>query len=123
MGHSPTSPPCRARSRSGLATPFDFLQPRDQGAAGDLLAETVRGADSDSPARHSALSAVVILQGGSDPGGGFYRLARHRHPKLTTTTGQQSDKFWLDKWNTCRELYGDEHGRYSLAGKVAIHTV
>src|SRR5690606_17198069 len=50
---------------------FDFDQPRDQGAVGDLLGEIVRRADSDFPQHDYMLSAAVIHKGGSDPGEGF----------------------------------------------------
>lgn len=82
---------------------FDFSNPADRGAMGDLLGAVVEQTyDEDHPVM---LSALVTFLNEKRPGQGFFDLAMHRGLLPRGASEEEKDAFWYQQMDTAFTIY------------------
>lgn len=85
-------------NRTGLEG-FDFSQPGERAAMGELLGRIVERDQVDNPGL--MISSVVVYLNANDAGPGFYALAQHDGVLAADASPQAKEKFWVDQVRAC----------------------
>jgi hypothetical protein len=73
---------------------FDFDQPSERAAIGELLGLIV---ERDLPVSRAMISALVLYSDGTDAGPGFYKLAKELDLLPAGSSKLECTKFWVDQ--------------------------